>query len=113
MKVAIIGSRDFPDLQMVRDYVQSLHPSVDILSGGARGVDRVAVEEAKARHMRWKEFKPRDPSRVSDYHQRNDLIVQQCDALVAFWDGQSPGTESVIRKASEAGKLLHVFYPGA
>src|SRR4051794_23165677 len=84
MKVAIIGSRDFPDLQMVRDFVGMLDQSVDIISGGARGVDATAVEEAKKRKMRWKEFRPNDPSRRSDYHERNSLIVESCDALVAF-----------------------------
>lgn len=110
MRLAIVGSRDFPDLEMVRDYIRTLHPTVDIISGGARGVDAVAVDEARKLKMRWKEFKPvgnlADP-RV--YHERNDLIVAHCDALVAFWDGESRGTESTIRKAETARKLLHVF----
>jgi predicted Rossmann fold nucleotide-binding protein DprA/Smf involved in DNA uptake len=109
MKLAIIGSRDFPDLQMVRDYVQSLHPSVDILSGGARGVDSVAVEEAKKRQMRWKEFFPRDRTHAASYHERNSVIVAAADAVVAFWDGESGGTRSTIEKARAEAKLLHVF----
>jgi predicted Rossmann fold nucleotide-binding protein DprA/Smf involved in DNA uptake len=111
MKLAIIGSRDFSDLQMVRDFVGMLDQSVDIISGGARGVDTVAVEEAKLRKMRWKEFKPRDPANKSDYHERNSLIVESCDALVAFWTGQieNSGTYSTIEKARKAGKLLSVF----
>jgi predicted Rossmann fold nucleotide-binding protein DprA/Smf involved in DNA uptake len=111
MKLAIIGSRDFSDLQMVRDFVGMLDQSVDIISGGARGVDATAVEEAKKRKMRWKEFRPNDPSRRSDYHERNSLIVESCDALVAFWTGQieNSGTYSTIEKARKAGKLLSVF----
>lgn len=44
--VAIVGSRDFKDLDKVRAFVRSLPPSACVISGGARGVDQAA--EAKA-----------------------------------------------------------------
>lgn len=49
--VAIIGSRDWPDPERVRDFVRKLatkYPDSTIISGGAHGVDRAAEEEAQA-----------------------------------------------------------------
>lgn len=47
--VAIIGSRDWPHLDRVRSFTESLarkHPDATIISGGAYGVDRAAEETA-------------------------------------------------------------------
>ena len=38
MKLAIVGSRDYEHLNLVRYYVESLPPGTTIVSGGARGV---------------------------------------------------------------------------
>lgn len=48
--VAIIGSRDWPDPERVRDFVRKLatkYPDSTIISGGAHGVDRAAEETAQ------------------------------------------------------------------
>lgn len=47
--VAIIGSRDWPDLQRVRTFVTHLaakYPDAIVISGGAYGTDRAAEEAA-------------------------------------------------------------------
>lgn len=44
--VAVVGSRDFPDLVAVRRYVAGRKDGAIVVSGGARGVDRTAEEEA-------------------------------------------------------------------
>jgi predicted Rossmann fold nucleotide-binding protein DprA/Smf involved in DNA uptake len=41
-RVAIIGSRDYPDLERVRAYVRRLPTGTVFISGGARGVDSAA-----------------------------------------------------------------------
>lgn len=45
MKVAIVGSRDWPELDRVGEFVEKLaekYPTAVVVSGGARGVDRTA-----------------------------------------------------------------------
>jgi len=42
---------------------------------------------------------------------RNTEIVAEADEVVAFWDGESKGTQDTIKKAKEAGKLKVVFGP--
>lgn len=46
MRIAIVGSRDFPNLNAVRARVESLPAGTTIVSGGARGVDIIAEETA-------------------------------------------------------------------
>jgi len=47
MKVAIVGTRTYPDLEQVRKYVRDLSPDDIIVSGGAKGVDETAEGEAR------------------------------------------------------------------
>ena len=110
MRVAIVGSRDYPDLIKVREYVDSLPDDTVIITGGARGVDSEAESAARSRGLsvviheaEWNRHgKKAGPI-------RNTEVVNDCDKLVAFWDGQTPGTKDVISKASKAGKLEKVF----
>ncbi|HEY9295305.1 MAG TPA: hypothetical protein VIQ31_02825 [Phormidium sp.] len=37
---------------------------------------------------------------LSSYQRRNEWMVQQCDRLVALWDGSSGGTANCIRYAN-------------
>ena len=42
-KVAIVGSREFNEREFIEDFIRSLG-QVEIVSGGARGVDTIAEE---------------------------------------------------------------------
>jgi len=44
MKVAIVGSRNYPDLEKVKEYIGDLSPDDIIILGGAKGVDETAEE---------------------------------------------------------------------
>jgi hypothetical protein len=113
VRVAIVGSRDYPDLDKVRDYVNSLPIDAVIITGGAKGVDKAAELAARARGMtvviheaEWN-LHGRSAGPI-----RNTEIVKDCDKLVAFWDEQTPGTKDSISKAAKAGKLEQVFRCG-
>jgi NADPH:quinone reductase-like Zn-dependent oxidoreductase len=110
MRVAIVGSRDFTALNMVVEYVNSLPNDTVVISGGAIGVDRAAEQAAKARGLKVVIY-------FADWNLhgkaagqiRNKTIVNDCDTMVAFWDGVSTGTKGSIHLASKAGKLEKVF----
>jgi hypothetical protein len=40
---------------------------------------------------------------------RNQLIVDNCDKVTAFWDGKSKGTLDTITRAVKAGKTVVIF----
>ena len=99
MKIAIIGSRGIN----VRNLDSYIPKNCDeIVSGGAKGVDLCAAEFAKEKGIRLTEFLP-------DYKKygraapiaRNKLIVEYSDFVIAFWDGNSKGTASVIKLCEE------------
>lgn len=111
-RIAIIGSRDYPDLEQVRAYVRGLPPDTVVVSGGARGVDATAADEAERRGLDVREFMP-----VYDRHGRraplvrNELIVRECTRLVAFCDGKSTGTMHTVGLARKAGKPVELYGP--
>lgn len=109
-KVAIVGSRNFRPLDKVREYVRLLPSYTTIVSGGARGVDSAAEMEARVQGMEVIVFLP-------DWNKhgkkagflRNIDIVNAADRVVAFWDGESKGTQHSINLAKKAGKPVEVI----
>lgn len=114
MKVAIVGSRDYPDMEQVVDFVFQLPDGTEVVSGGARGVDSWAADTAKSTllDLEVRVF-PADWNRhgKSAGYIRNQQIVDYADCVVAFWDGKSRGTAHTIKLAREADKLKAVFGP--
>ena len=102
MKLAIIGSRTCPPIDIAAHlkYIPDT-----IVSGGAIGADTYAKEFAIKHNLKLIEFLP-------DYEKygrkaplvRNKLIVEECDCLIAFWDGKSRGTKFTLDYAKELGK---------
>lgn len=110
MKLAIVGSRTYPDLDAVYNYVASLPDDTIIISGGARGVDRTAESAAREFGLQV-DIHPAQWGKYgkSAGYRRNADIVNACDELVAFWDGESKGTLHSIHTASDLGKRVTVY----
>ena len=107
MKIAVIGSRN---LQV--DNLESYLPKdcTEIVSGGAEGIDTSAAQFAISRGIRLTEFLPQ----YSRYGKaapivRNKQIVDHSDLVLAFWDGKSAGTLSVIRYCEKIKKQCTVI----
>lgn len=114
MKVAIVGSREFPDRSLVKDYIHKLWKELEtrptIISGGARGVDAWAEKIASECTLPT-DIYPADWDRYgkSAGFKRNKKMVEAADAIVAFWDGESKGTKHTIDLALESSKPLNVY----
>lgn len=107
---AIVGSREFGNLAAVRDFVAGLPKDAEVISGGARGVDRVAFDCAFAYGLRALEIPAEwDRHGKAAGFIRNKELVERADVVVAFWDGKSRGTKHTIDLARKAGKEVHVF----
>jgi hypothetical protein len=123
-RVAIVGSRppkgansDYDTLHawseqlwtLVKSHVEALPLDTVIISGGARGADRMAVSAARDRGMRCVEYLP-DWNRLGKAAgaKRNQQIVDDCDRVIAFWDGYSKGTAITIDMARRAGKPVEI-----
>ncbi len=106
MKIAVIGSRSIKNMDIGR-YIQGAD---EIVSGGARGVDTYAAEYAQKNGLKLTVFLPEYTiyGRVAPIV-RNKSIVEYADKVVAFWDGSSRGTHSVIMYARKIGKPCEVI----
>jgi hypothetical protein len=110
--VAIVGSRNFSDLELVRKFVEDLDDGTIIVTGGARGVDQAAEATALEYGLTVQVIKPdweRHGKAAGPI--RNEQIVKVSEEVVAFWDGKSRGTKYTIDKARKAGKCVTLFYP--
>lgn len=113
MRIAVVGSREYKGLDAVRQFVWECERTTVIVSGGAHGVDRAAVDEAKRLNMPYEEHLPdwnRHGKRAGAI--RNADIVRNADEVVVFWDGKSRGTQITMKMAQDSKKPLRVFVEG-
>ena len=84
-----------------------------VLSGCAKGADRLGERWAEARGYRLEKF-PADWSKHGKAAGmiRNSEMIKQADALVAFWNGRSRGTEDSVDKARKVGLKVKVVRYG-
>ena len=40
---------------------------------------------------------------------RNDIIINEADKIIAFWNGKSTGTKYVINRAKKLNKPLEII----
>lgn len=111
MKVLICGSRGIHDPAVVRQAIeQSGMVPTHIISGGARGVDRLAHLYARSNGIDFTEYPP-DWDRYGKRagFLRNYVMVSAADAVIAVWDGVSAGTRHSIDYANSCGKRVFVY----
>lgn len=111
-KVAIVGSRDFDDYEMLCDYMDYANAEgtvTEVLCGCAKGADTLGERWALERGIKVTRFKP-------DWEKfgkgagflRNQEMADEANAVVAFWDGESRGTKHMIEYSKKIGKQVRV-----
>jgi|WetSurSiteA1Bulk_404760.scaffolds.fasta_scaffold130028_2 hypothetical protein len=119
MKIAVVGSRSFKDYDYL---VKKLDEVIfgfeefgdihefEIVSGGAKGADRMAEWYAEFREYPIKIFLPDwDKYGKSAGYKRNQRIVDSSDVVAAFWDGESRGTKHSIDLAVKQNKQVLIY----
>lgn len=103
-RLLVSGSRSIDDLDKVAWAIENCPYSADvIMTGAAEGVDQAAEQHARNTATPYASI-PADWDTHGDQAGpiRNQLLVDRANALLAVWDGESPGTKDVMKKASEA-----------
>ena len=113
MKVIIAGSRDFDDYALLEkqcDELLVVYDDVEIVSGGARGADRLGERYAGKRELPLRRF-PTDWDQYGKRagHVRNAEMARYADVLIVFWDGKSRGTSNMIDLAMRGGLETHII----
>ena len=107
MKIAVIGSRNLK-VENLEEYLPA--DCTEIVSGGAKGIDECAATYAKTHDIKLTEFLPQyERYKRAAPIVRNNQIVDYADFVLAFWDGKSKGTGSVIRYCEKTGKPCEII----
>jgi hypothetical protein len=115
MKVIIAGGRNIENYDILLEAIEeSKFEITHVISGGANGVDTMAVEWAKEQEIPWTVFpakwkKYRALGRVKEAgHIRNRVMAENGEALIAIWDGQSTGTANMIENAERRKLPIYI-----
>lgn len=115
VRIIIAGGRDFEDPARLETAIDRLtaaldRKSIEIVSGMARGADKLGWEYAERRGLRRTPF-PADwanqPRNVAGYL-RNEVMAWYSSKLIAFWDGKSRGTRHMVDLAQREGLDIRV-----
>jgi uncharacterized phage-like protein YoqJ len=143
MNIAVSGVRDLSpyDLPVIEGVISDVifEGPEELLFGGARGTDTVALASActtlegkrppkltvivprclKDQPLEAQEWARKCADEIIEikspqldteaYRRRNQALVNKADRLVAFWDGQSSGTGMTIDLARKAGIPVEII----
>ena len=99
VRVGIVGSRSFSNIEQVKDYVKSLDKDTIIVSGGGNGVDGTLGKTAEALGMKVVSF-------IGDGIKD---ICEYSDMICPFWEGKSKETKSTIDLAKKMNMIVQVI----
>lgn len=103
MKIIVCGSRTFDDYALLSKMMNGLtrkFKEMVIVSGAAKGADALGERWAFSRMITVKRFHPDwETYGKGAYSRRNQEMIDYADRLVAFHDGESPGTKQMIELA--------------
>lgn len=111
MKVIIAGSRSIESLGVVKKAIEdSGFDITEIVSGRAKGVDRLGEHYALVKNLPTKMF-PADWDKHGKAAgpMRNREMADYADAAVIVWDGVSKGTKHMIYEMNKRGKKCHIY----
>lgn len=113
MKVLVCGSRDWGNSLAIDSVISSMPKGTVVITGGARGADRWAHEAAQEAGLATMVFKAdwTQYGRAAGYRRNIEMLDEQPDLVVAFWDGLSRGTAHTIREARKRGIQVSVIEP--
>ncbi len=126
MKVIIAGSRSITDFETVKKAIECCPFSIsEIVSGGAKGVDKLGEWYAEGENLPISVFKPSwsnleapgavvKTNRYGKYNakagiDRNEEMGDYADALIAVWDGESKGTRHMILYMEFLDKEVFIY----
>lgn len=113
MIVCVCGSRSWRDDEKIRARLAEFPRGTTIMHGNARGADKIAGQVADSLGFpvaiypaEWRKYGRRAG------HVRNAFMASlPPDWIIAFWDGRSTGTRSMIDLGRKRGIPVEVIEP--
>lgn len=115
LKVIVAGGRDFNDYQQLSDvlfdYAENQGDvAISLVSGMARGADALAYQFAQEHNVQcyampadWNTY-----GKAAGFRRNSDMAAA-ADALIAFWDGKSRGTDHMIQTMKKLNKPVTII----
>ena len=115
-RVIIAGGRDFNDYPLLKAKCDNILADktathrIIVVSGAAKGADSLGEQYAREKGYTVERY----PADWNTHGRaagpiRNAQMANNADALIAFWDGQSKGTKSMINIAKTKGLGVRVI----
>jgi hypothetical protein len=116
IKLIIAGSRGILHTAgWLEPYVNDVLNELDVdlgevVSGGAKGVDLIGEFYADRLGVKVSRFDADwDKYKKAAGHIRNGEMAKYADALLALWDGESPGTTSMVNLMMKQKKPVFLY----
>jgi hypothetical protein len=121
--VIIAGPRDYEDYEVLCEAIKRAQEKglviTEVISGTARGVDRMGERWADDNDIPIQPFKPdwnkyngrpgKNPAGIIRNKEMADYAKENDGALLALWDGKSEGTKNMIKTAKEMGIPIYPY----
>jgi len=113
MLVLVCGSRSWGDPLVIKLRLQRLPRGARIIHGGARGADTIAALYARALGIPETAYpaKWREQGKAAGVLRNIEMLDQEPDLVIAFWDGQSTGTGHTVAEANKRGIEVEIVSP--
>ena len=103
MKILVCGSRTWINRDVIREKLSDFTGDVTVIHGGARGADSIAAEvscdygfEVITFYANWEKW-----GRFAGVIRNLQMLEENPDLVIAFWDGVSRGTAHTIKEAKK------------
>jgi hypothetical protein len=114
LKTIIAGSRSINDYSLLEQAIERIKETdigikiTEVVSGTARGVDRLGEKWARNHNVPIKKF-PANWDELGKFagYKRNLEMAKYAQVAIILWDGKSLGTLNMINHAKD--HLLHLF----
>lgn len=112
MKTIIAGTRTIEDSALLQRAIDEVDWEItEVISGDAPGVDRMGEAWARRNNIPVKLFPaPWKTHKGFAGRMRNQQMAEYADALIALWDGHSPGTKDMLERASKLGLKICIRF---
>lgn len=111
IKLLIAGSRTFNNYDLLSKTLSKVKSEIiEIISGTARGADRLGERYAQEHNIPIKRF-PADWDKYGKYAgiKRNKEMAEYTDKAIIFWDGISRGTKNMIDEMKSLNKEVVII----
>jgi hypothetical protein len=112
LKVIVAGSRDFSDYELLKSQLDLIFGdcAIEIVSGAAKGADRLGEKYAKEKGYLVTRFAAYwNRYRKAAGYKRNEQMAKYATHAVIFWNGFSLGTKNMIDLANQHGLNYQVI----